>query len=256
MVIETLIMTGTRMRLYSYGFCILSIVFGSSPCLRAQSDADAAWSADEIRNADTGKDCAYLNASERNTVLYINLARLFPKKFAEVCVRPYQKLFHGRLIRHPGQTDIMSQEGVGAVVECVREMKTVKPMGVLVPMAGISRAAADQAADQGRTGNTGHAGEDGSSPFDRMDRYGERTWKEDGITVSGGGGECISYGYDDPKEIVIQLLVDDGVPSRGHRHLLLDRSFRLIGLAIGEHPQYRHICVVDFAIGYVEKPVD
>jgi uncharacterized protein YkwD len=232
-------------------FSMLSV---GTTWVRAQSEADGAWSVDEIRKADTARDCAFLDASQRNTILYINLARLYPKKFADVCVRPYQKLFHGLLIRHPGQVDILSQEGVAAVVECVKALHAVGPMEALVPSAGITRAALDHVADQSRTGQTGHEGDDGSTPFERMDRYGERTWSDGPVTVSGGGGECISYGYDDPREITIQLLVDDGVPSRGHRKLLLDRTFRLVGLGIGEHPQYRHICVVDFAVGFVEKP--
>jgi uncharacterized protein YkwD len=50
--------------------------------------------------------------------------------------------------------------------------------------------------------------------------------------------------------IVISLLVDDGVPSRGHRRNLLDKAFKFIGLSLGAHPVYRHMCVMDFAGSY------
>jgi hypothetical protein len=39
--------------------------------------------------------------------------------------------------------------------------------------AGMSRAARAQAQDQGKSGATRHSGSDGSTPFDRMNRYGK-----------------------------------------------------------------------------------
>ncbi len=34
---------------------------------------------------------------------------------------------------------------------------------------------------------------------------------------------------------VVSLLVDDGVPSRGHRDNILNESYNRVGVAIGEH---------------------
>jgi uncharacterized protein YkwD len=46
------------------------------------------------------------------------------------------------------------------------------------------------------------------------------------------------------------LLIDDGVSSRGHRKNLLNGAYHKIGVATGTHPEYGHLCVMDFAGGY------
>jgi hypothetical protein len=67
---------------------------------------------------------------------------------------------------------------------------------------------------------------------------------------SGGCAENISYGHDDPFSIVAQLLVDDGVPSRGHRKNLLTPSFQRVGVAVGPHAKYGKMCTQNFANEY------
>jgi uncharacterized protein YkwD len=75
----------------------------------------------------------------------------------------------------------------------------------------------------------------------RLNRYGR--WR-----IS--SGENINYGNANAKKIVTTLLIDDGVPSRGHRRNILNDTFRYVGVAFGEHRVYRHMCVIDFAGAY------
>jgi uncharacterized protein YkwD len=60
-------------------------------------------------------------------------------------------------------------------------------------------------------------------------------------------GENIDYGNTQARRIVISFLIDDGVLSRGHRKNILDKAFNFIGVAVGPHPTYRSMCVLDFA---------
>ena len=78
---------------------------------------------------------------------------------------------------------------------------------------------------------------------DRLNRYGR--W-------NGRLGENISYGWSDAREIVMQLIVDDGTPGRDHRKTLLDPGFRKVGVACGRHAKYRAMCVLTFAYDYQE----
>jgi uncharacterized protein YkwD len=48
------------------------------------------------------------------------------------------------------------------------------------------------------------------------------------------------------------LLVDDGVPDRGHREALLRPDYRVTGVACGYHSAYHNICVMTYADGYTE----
>ena len=59
-------------------------------------------------------------------------------------------------------------------------------------------------------------------------------------------GECISYGEAEARGIVISLLVDDGVPSRGHRKIILDPKFSAVGISAGKHVVYSAMCTLDF----------
>jgi uncharacterized protein YkwD len=59
-------------------------------------------------------------------------------------------------------------------------------------------------------------------------------------------GENIYYGPYTPLEIVIQLLIDDGIEDLGHRKNLLSPKFNSIGVAIKPHKTYEYNCVMGF----------
>lgn len=173
----------------------------------------------------------------------LNIARSDPRRFAGF-LRDYKKLIRGKYLERPGEITVVLNEGAPAVDEAIAFLERQAPLPRLSLSAGLSRAAADHAADQGRTGQTGHTGSDRSTMRQRVERYG--TWKR---TI----GENIAYGAESARDVVIQLIVDDGVPGRGHRTNIFNPDFLTVGIAYGPHPKYRTICVQDFAGGYEER---
>jgi ankyrin repeat protein len=187
---------------------------------------------------DTAAGAAYLSPVERAVVLELNRARTNPARYAELYIKPMTRQFRGDLLVTPGETAVRTSEGVTAVEECVRALAGAQPVGPLASRPGLSRAAADHARDQGPRGAVGHEGGEGSDPGVRIRRYetaGASAW-----------GENIGYGYGDARRIVISLLVDDGVASRGHRTNIMNNRFDSIGVAVGPHAAYRSMCVMDF----------
>jgi len=51
-------------------------------------------------------------------------------------------------------------------------------------------------------------------------------------------------------DILISLIVDDGIPNRGHRKNIFSRDFKFTGIGVGRHSKHKHICVIDYAKGY------
>jgi uncharacterized protein YkwD len=152
--------------------------------------------------------------------------------------------FEGKLLRRPGRVVLRTEEGARAVKEAVRALRHTRPMGALRLSKGLTAAARDHVRDQGPTGLMEHRGSDGSTPDRRVSRYGR--WQ---VSVS----ENIAYGSNPAREVVLQLIVDDGVPNRGHRKNLLDPTLGVTGAACGPHARYQQICVVDYAGKFIER---
>eukprot|EP01104_Vermistella_antarctica_P011154 TRINITY_DN308_c0_g1_i3.p1 TRINITY_DN308_c0_g1~~TRINITY_DN308_c0_g1_i3.p1 ORF type:complete len:369 (-),score=34.98 TRINITY_DN308_c0_g1_i3:64-1170(-) len=179
---------------------------------------------------------------EEGVLKELNHARCNPQSFA-LYVEGFRTYYSGKNIRVPGEIMIRTEEGVAALDEAVQFLRKQSPVPSLSISKGLSRAALDHVLDTGPTGKISHGGNDESQPADRMSRYG--TWD---ITC----GENISFGRGDAAEIVKQLIVDDGVPGRGHRTNIFNPKFRVVGISHGSHKQYDLMCVQDFAGGYLE----
>lgn len=81
-------------------------------------------------------------------------------------------------------------------------------------------AAEDHVKELDPAGKLGHRDLTGSWPTYRANRYG--TWKE-------ALGAAIYYDRDDAREIVITLIIDDGVPSRDDRRHIVRSRFSNCG---------------------------
>ncbi len=216
-------------------FFIQGILFLTSAMSFAQD-----WDA----SLDTARAVDYLSERDKDVIFEMNKLRSDPSRYAREVLTPLRALFSGRIINWPGETPIRTQEGVRALDEAIRELNTANPLPSLMPSLGMCRAAQSHADEQARTGGLGHNGSDGSTPFTRMNRFGRWT---------GTAGENIEYGSTTGARSIIALIIDDGVPGRGHRKNLFNRAFTLAGVGSATHRQYRHVTVIAYAGGYEEK---
>lgn len=176
----------------------------------------------------------------------LNFVRTNPKRYAVEVLEPRLKYFDGRMYAEPGKVRLLTQEGIAPLQECIQVLKTTAAMDTLALETGLCRSAQWLADDQARTGALGHTGSDGSDLVTRISRYG--TW---GILC----GENCAYGSVTAREIVVQLLIDDGVPSRGHRINILKQEFKKVGIGFNKTGKaaYGAVTVMDFAGSYISQ---
>jgi uncharacterized protein YkwD len=185
----------------------------------------------------------YLSTLENEVLDEINLARTNPKTYARL-LADYRATFRGNIVKRPGKVDLRTNEGTRAVDEAIAALNRQAPLPALRPSKGMSLAASEHAHDTGPKGKTGHTGSDGSKSSQRISRHGQ--WQRT-------AGENISYGGATGRAVLTQLIVDDGVPSRGHRKNIFNKNFGVIGIGCGPHKRYGMMCVQTFAGDYKEK---
>jgi uncharacterized protein YkwD len=172
----------------------------------------------------------------------MNLARENPGQYSAY-IEELRSHFDGRYFVYPGGTRVPTKEGVRALDDAIRFLRHARPEAPLAFSPGMSRACADHCADQ-IGGRMGHEGMDRSTPGTRISRYGE--W-------GGGWGENLAYGKTNARDIIMALIIDDGLPARKHRKNIFNLKFNVAGAGFGSHARLRTVCSIDFAGAYAEK---
>jgi uncharacterized protein YkwD len=172
----------------------------------------------------------------------LNRLRANPRAYVPI-LEEHRQGFSGNRKVVSQNVILLTQEGVKPVDEAIGFLRKAAPVPALILSSGMSKAARDHVLDLGPEGKIGHFGTDGSSPGERLQRYGKPV---------GWVAENIGFGDAGARNMVTLLLVDDGVPDRGHRQKMLSGQYKRVGIACGAHKTYRHMCVIDFAEDYLE----
>jgi uncharacterized protein YkwD len=182
------------------------------------------------------------STSGRAVIREMNLARQNPALYATF-VQDLRSRMSGNVLILPGHTRLRTKEGTAALDEAIRFLQNAQALPPLALSQGMSRAAADHCADQAG-GGFGHEGRDRSHAGQRIARYG---------TVVGGWAENISYGKSSARDVVLALIIDDGLPARKHRKNIFNPNYLVAGAAFGRHARFGTMCSMDFAGGYAER---
>lgn len=153
----------------------------------------------------------------------LNRLRSDPAKYASF-LEGRLKYYRGQIVRLPKQAPVQTKEGSKAVQEAIRVLRAQAPLSEVKNDDALARMAREHVRKAGPKGLVEHS------------------------RVPEGVGEVISFGPERPRDVIIELLVDDGVRSRGHRKLLLDPAFRFAGAACGPHAIYQTMCVIDLSL--------
>lgn len=211
--------------------CLLVFLVAALPqWLPAQTDwlgkAKAAWGKEDFELANTASAAAGLSDEEKTLYLLTNLARLNGEKFHEELVVAYLME-----TQTPSSTNTKSLK---------TDLAKIKDLPMLKVEDQLCKSAAYHATDMGKTGGVSHDSSDGTKCFDRIEKYFNKP-----VAMA----ENCSYGYSKAMDILMQLLIDEGVPSLGHRKNILSPAYQVVGLSIQRHKTYQWNCVMDFAGG-------
>lgn len=159
----------------------------------------------------TAKNEAYMKSFEQAMIQEVNFARMYPVVYADIVgefMQEKSKIWHG-----------LSMDEINATEELIKELKNAKPFGLLSPKECVYRAAEQHGNDCKKRGFIDHTGSDGSSSFERIEKFCKSTGSENIVgTVDGN-----------VRQAVIALLVDSGISSRGHRYNMLNPKWKYIG---------------------------
>lgn len=137
---------------------------------------------------------------------------------------------------------VFEQEEPGAVAEAIAFLERQPALPPLKPDRRLDAAAREHAQAQGRRGDVGHGATGGLGA--RLRAAG---------VFAGLSAENISYGHDDARTVVRQLVIDSRVAGRGHRRNIFSSGYSAVGVACGDHRQWGSMCVIDFAGAIVQR---
>jgi len=221
---------------YIFFLILSSLICFGSPEIQTEEDN---WPAE----LNTAKGASYLNELEREVIFELNKVRSNPKQYSKEFLEDLYSAYKGKVFAYPGQESTLTKEGNGALMECIQVLRNTAPVPILNPAEGLAKASKLLVNDQ-QFGGIGHITRKGLTPQDRIEKYGE--WNI-------CSGEDITYGNFEARQIVIALLIDDGVPDRGHRKNILNPKSRYVGVSFGKHPSYQVMCVIDYTGDYKTK---
>jgi len=174
------------------------------------------WTTKEWRSANTARFAFYMGRQMRQSVRFMNLARMYGSKFSTIYIVPIENKsgFETSLIR------------------TLNSQKSKKP---LRPSVNLWGAAVSHSVISGIAGKTGHDGYNARFAIFQPFSYGANT------------AENCDYGARKGLDIMLDLIIDKGVGSLGHRKNILDSELARVGGARFFHTQYGWNSVHEFS---------
>lgn len=173
------------------------------------------WTKEQLAKANTAKQMEYLTTIEKEAIMYINLARLYPKEFMKL--------------------EALNYNGDKKYGDYLKDSKYKKSLLVtLNTMAPVAELTFDKVLYENAKCFAKESGDAGTEGHKRIK------------CVKGNYAECCSYGMETGKDIAMQWLIDDGIASLGHRKNCLEKRYIKIGLSSAPHKKWDTCSVAEF----------
>lgn len=148
------------------------------------------------------------------------------------------------------ESKFIGKKEAGAAKDAMEELeKVTKGLPALEWNEGLNLSARDHCADLGPKGLIGHFGSEGSSPFDRISKYGRPGWwRGENLSFNNWGLPAATADVDNlGLDIVLRLFVDEGVAGRPNRSRMLNPEFKMVGIQTCAHKTINSMTVLDYS---------
>jgi uncharacterized protein YkwD len=153
-----------------------------------------------------------ISEEEYDMIREINLLRSNPKGYISA-IQEYLQVF-----RNDGWSKSMVRKEEKTARELIRELEALPPLPQLEFHPGLYEAARYLGKDSKKRNKLNHVDSHGQTPFDRIRKF----------TDLNAGGENLAAGMNTARESLISLLIDSGIPGRGHRKNILLREWEYV----------------------------
>jgi uncharacterized protein YkwD len=176
------------------------------------------WNDIKYSRCNTAANAAYMSHTEKNVIYILNLIRANPALFVKTVLLKYPSASGNSYLA----ADAFYFKSL------VNTLEKLEPLNILYPDKNSFESAKCHAVSSGISGYVGH--KRGNRDCEKKKTY---------------SGECCDYGHKDPLDIVLSLLIDEGIPSLGHRNVMLS-GFTKVGVSVQPHKKYGTNAVFDF----------
>lgn len=175
------------------------------------------WNEAKYVKCNTAAKIRYMNADEKEVIYILNMVRINPVLFANTVVKLYPE--------KSGQGNLLNSNYYKSLLKTLGDLK---PLKLINPDSLCFASAYCHAVSTGKAGTTTH-----------------NRSTDECVNKLYFNGECCDYGNSKALDIVMSLLIDQGVPSLGHRQICLD-AYKTMAVSIQPHKTYRYTAVLDF----------
>lgn len=174
------------------------------------------WTQDQLNYANTGMNAAYLGNVEKDAIMYINLARLYPQQFINA--------EHLQSYTGPAEYGgyLKNSPYIPSLISDLSRRSQAQRLVLDLTIYNYSRCFAIE------------AGNNGLENHNRLN------------CPKGLYAECLALGMQTGKDIALGWLIDHNTPGLGHRTACLNATYSKIGICFYSHIKWRHCTVANF----------
>ena len=198
-----------------------------------------------VREDDEDQEKINYNSIELSLYQELNKLRQDPRSYIPLIEAEMNTIKKNNVLKKKDSNlQIQTLEGKAAYEDAILFLQKQEPVSALEKEIRLSYAAQDLVKDIGERGVVTHQDKDGLYVSERIEKYCEWDFC---------ANEVIEVSSKNAQDILISLLVDDGIRDRLDRRALFQRIYNYVGIACGPHLEYEIVTVLVFAGGIRQK---